>query len=314
MNKLNNDEIIEQYLSYYKHSKESMSTRKSAINYFRKRIGYKRNLLDIKKRDLIDYFDYLNQSKELTLNSKKLKWTILKNFIEFCNDYYEENMEKPIILPKFTLKWNLNHKQSNSNKDVIATESELKQILDYFEIRSNRNYLIFKILIDTGMRIGELGNIDYNNVNTEKRMIQTKGKTGRKSYYIPNETNEKLKYFIKNRKELKLETKSLFLSNRLTKISKRHIQMILTDCINDLGIKKRITPQTFRRTINTFRKKLGCDIENRKILLNHKVSDVNYESYTKLKYKDFIQLYDKWYPYNFKIHKYREVNIDDYVI
>ena len=205
-----------------------------------------------------------------------------------------------IILPKFTIKWKLIHKQSNSNKDIIATESELKQILDYFEIRSNKNYLIFKILIDTGMRIGELGNVDYNNVNTEKRMIQTIGKTGRKAYYIPDETNEKLKYFIKNRKELKLEIKSLFLSNQLKRISVRRIQMILTDCIKDLGIEKRITPQTFRRTINTFRKKLGCNMEDRKILLNHKVNDVNYESYVKLNYDDFIQLYDKWYPYNFK--------------
>ena len=88
LNKPNNDEIIEQYLSYYNHSIQSIRTRKSAINYFRKKFGYKRNLLNINKKNLLDYFSYLNQSIELSLGSKKHRWSILKNFIEFCNDYY----------------------------------------------------------------------------------------------------------------------------------------------------------------------------------------------------------------------------------
>ena len=55
---------------------------------------------------------------------------------------------------------------------------------------------------------------------------------------------------------------------------------------------------TFRRTINTFRKLMGCPSEDRKILLNHKVQDVNMESYVKLNYNQYIELYDKWYPYS----------------
>ncbi|MBA7505169.1 Tyrosine recombinase XerC [subsurface metagenome] len=299
LNKPKNEDLIEKYLSYFKHSEQSMATRKSAINYFIKRFGYKGNLLDIEKKNLIDYFNYLNQSDELVLSSKKLKWTILKNLVGFCNDYYEDVMEKAIILPKFTIKWKLVHKKSDSNKDVIATETELKQILDCFEITSNRNYLIFKIFVDTGMRIGELESIDYDKINTKKRIIETKGKAGLKAYYITKKTNDVLKYFINNRKELSLDTKALFLSSHLKRMSKRNIQKILHQALNHLKIKKDITAHTFRRTINTYRKKMGCDLEDRKILLNQKVNDVNFESYTKLKYEDFIELYDKWYPYNF---------------
>ncbi len=42
---------------------------------------------------------------------------------------------------------------------------------------------------------------------------------------------------------------------------------------------------------------MGCSIEDRKILLNHKTGDVNLESYTILEYDNFIELYDKWNPY-----------------
>ncbi len=34
-----------------------------------------------------------------------------------------------------------------------------------------------------------------------------------------------------------------------------------------------------------------------KILLNHKIQDVNIESYVKLNYKQYIELYDKWFPF-----------------
>lgn len=34
-------------------------------------------------------------------------------------------------------------------------------------------------------------------------------------------------------------------------------------------------------------------------VLSQKINDVNSESCIKLKYDNFIQLYDKWYPYKF---------------
>ncbi len=42
---------------------------------------------------------------------------------------------------------------------------------------------------------------------------------------------------------------------------------------------------------------MGCLIEDRKILLCHKVSDVNYNYHIKLNNDDFINLYDRWNPY-----------------
>ena len=63
------------------------------------------------------------------------------------------------------------------------------------------------------------------------------------------------------------------------------------------GIKKHISVQPFRRVLNTYRKKLGCPNEDRKILLNHKTSDVNVEHYLDLNYKEFVKLYDQWNPF-----------------
>jgi len=61
---------------------------------------------------------------------------------------------------------------------------------------------------------------------------------------------------------------------------------------------KRITCHTFRRTINTLRYRNGLkDLNQLKILLNQRVRDVNYKSYVKENYGDFIKLYDDNFPY-----------------
>ena len=52
--------------------------------------------------------------------------------------------------------------------------------------------------------------------------------------------------------------------------------------------KRNITCHTFRRTINDLRKDMGCPLEDRKILLGHKVRDVNVRSYTNSDYREYL--------------------------
>jgi len=53
--------------------------------------------------------------------------------------------------------WGINHKQSISigNRNIITTPEELEQILYYLNLRNYKRYLIFRLLIETGMRKGE---------------------------------------------------------------------------------------------------------------------------------------------------------------
>jgi hypothetical protein len=41
---------------------------------------------------------------------------------------------------------------------------------------------------------------------------------------------------------------------------------------------------------------MGCDNETAKILLGHKINDVNIESYTIFNYEDYIAFFDKYNP------------------
>lgn len=296
MEKKTNQEIIDKYLNRFEHSKQSMSTRKSCLNYFFKKFGYSGLVLNITKSDLIDYFDFLNQLKTISLGTKKTKWTLLKSFLEYCMEYYDDFLVK---IPKHSINWQPNHMVARSNKDVVMDLDELKKIFDFLKIHHFIYYMIFRIFSETGMRKGELISIDYDQVNLEKRYIETIGKRGRKIYYISNELNELLKIYINERKIYKkVESKALFLSRRATRFNIRIFNLYLRKILKEIGIDKNITCHTFRKTLNTLRKNMGCPNEDRKILINHKTRDINVESYVKLKYVEFIELYDKWYPYS----------------
>ena len=177
------------------------------------------------------------------------------------------------------------------------TKEEVKKILDYMYNNNYNYYLLFRLLAETGMRIGELINLDYSNVNIKKRYVEVEGKTGRKIYYFSESLAMHLTIYLKERMSKETDSKALFLSIQKKHYALRTINHYIRNCVIRLKIEKWISCHTFRRTINTLRKRMGCPKEDRKILLCHKVSDVNFNCYVKLNYHDYIKLYDKWNPY-----------------
>ena len=279
---------------------QKISKRSKIKSKKKKYFGYSDHIFEINKSDLIDYFDFLNQLKDISLSSKKFKWTILKSFLDFCMDYYYEKYDFVIKFPNRLVKWKPTHKEPKSNADVFLTLEEIKQILEYLKPRNYTYYLIFRLFVESGPRKGELINIDYDKVDLEKRYFDTTGKRGRKAYYFSKDLKDKLSDFIEERKLLNTSTKALFISTHLKRFSNRTFNEFLKDIIDKIGIKKNITCQVFRRSLNALRFEMGCiDDTILSILLNQAVSGVNFNNYVKksLDYKKFQNYYDTWYPF-----------------
>ena len=300
-----NDEIIKKYLNRYQHSKQSIATRKSALNYFfgtseEEYFSYSGHIFEISKSDLLDYFDYLNQLETISLTTKRLKWTILKSFIDYCIDYYEDDYNFIIKFPNKRVQWKPFHKEPNSNTDVFLTIDEIKDILNWLKINSYTYYIIVRIFVDSGLRKGELINIDYDKVFLKNRYVDTKGKKGRKAYFFSTGLRDLLENFIKERKLIKASTKSLFLSAHLKRFSNRSFNAYFKNIMPKIGITKNVTCQVFRRSLNALRFEMGCtDDTTLKILLNHAVTGVNFNNYVRksLDYEKFLNYYDTWYPF-----------------
>ena len=291
-----NSLVIEKYLNYYRHSKQSVKVRKSCLRYFfdKKYFGFSNNIYEITKINLIDYFDYLNHKSDISISTKINKWIILKSFLQFCMEYYDDFL---VVIPKWMVKWKKVHKESKSNKDVVLSKHEVIKILYWLKKHNHRYYIIYRIFAETGMRKGELINIDYTGVNLGKRYIKSKGKSGRVVYYISRKLRYLLKLYIAEREKVVVGTEALFLSRNSWRYSERAFNFYLKSVLGKIGVNKNVTCKTFRSTLNTLRKLMGCSNENRKILLNHKIVDINVNHYVKLDYVDFIRLYDRWNPF-----------------
>lgn len=293
-----NEQVIEKYLDRYRHSVRSRNSRKYNLDYFfqDRYFGYQGHIFDIQKRDVLDFFDYLNHKEDLCLKTKINKWNTFRSFLQFSQEYYDSFR---VVIPTFTVHWKPVHKLAKTNKDVVLEREEIQKILKYCVNNRYVYYIVYRMFAECGMRMGELRSIDIGDVNIEKRYVETRGKTGRNVYYFSRDLARHLALYLMERKiaTARGECPALFVSCRDTRYSERAINGYLRTVTKRVSIAKRASSHTFRRSLNTLRKKMGCPSEDRRILLCHRVQDVNYACYVKLNYQDYINLYDKWYPY-----------------
>ena len=310
----NNQELINAYINNYQHSKQSQDNRKSSLKYFFGEDHFNgtdieyfipsdncinivkipnKHIFEITTSILKGYFVWLKNLDTINITTKRNKWNILISFLNYTMEDHEAFLIK---IPQKTINWRGCNGDRKEIKE-IASKEELEQILQHFKLYNFKHYLIFRLLIDTGMRKGELINAKYSDLNTEKRYIRTTGKTEDVAYYYSKELAHFLKQYLNEREKISINNEILFLTNRIEKYSNRAFNLLLKNACKKLGIEKNITCHTFRRSINTYRKKMGCSNEDRKILLNHKINDVNIESYLIYDREEYLALFDKYNPY-----------------
>lgn len=150
-------------------------------------------------------------------------------------------------------------------KDVYSDE-ELEQMRD--TCTNLRDLAIIDVLSSTGIRVGELVNLNIADVDFEKRecVVMGKGNKQRKVYFDAR-TKIHLYEYIANRHD---ETKALFVSlnNPHNRLSIRGIETILHKIGANLKSTK-VHPHKFRRTLATKAIDKGMPIEQVQVLLGH---------------------------------------------
>lgn len=160
-------------------------------------------------------------------------------------------------------------KVGKSVKDVYSDE-ELEQMRD--SCSNLRDLAIIDILSSTGIRVGELVNLNITDVDFEKRecVVLGKGNKQRKVYFDAR-TKIHLYEYVANRHD---ESNALFVSlnNPHNRLSIRGIETILHKIGSNLNSTK-VHPHKFRRTLATKAIDKGMPIEQVQVLLGHSQID-----------------------------------------
>ena len=255
-------------------------------------------LRDVEK--LMQYFEI----KELNISPQKVTHQHLQEFIKWINeiglsagsqarilsglkafykylileDIVEDNPTELIESPRIGRKL----------PDVLSVE-EISILIDKVDLskpEGERNKAILETLYGCGLRVSELNELKISNLFFNEEFIKVIGK-GDKERLVPigktaiKHINIYLEN-IRNHQEIKKGDEDiLFVNRRGGKLSRVMIFLIIKDLVEKCGIKKKISPHTFRHSFATHLVDGGADLRAVQEMLGHE-SITTTEIYTHL--------------------------------
>ncbi len=159
--------------------------------------------------------------------------------------------------------------------DTLSVE-EMKELLDSLPMESHleyRNKVMMELLYATGMRISELLGLSIHDVNHDKTVILVRGK-GSKQRFVPylKSLNPLLeRYLGVHRPALQKQHQSdvIFLNRFGKPLSRMGFWKILKAACIKAGIKRDVSPHTFRHSFATHLLEAGVNLRIVQSLLGH---------------------------------------------
>ncbi len=250
------------------------------------------------------YLKKLSEELRLRKHSKqteKAYTSIMKNFLESGLEprefllKYTDKSRSSIRSAYFALKFFYENVLSQrldekiplaKNKGKLPVVLNKEEVTKMIEATLNlKHRLVLMFLYYTGIRLNEIINLKWADMDFQRDIIHIKTAKGEKERVIF--FHEKLKNFIQYF-NIKKEG-FVFLSNLERKYNKRTIQMIVRNASKKAGISKRITPHILRHTFATHLLEAGADIRHIQKLLGHSNLQTT-QIYTHVANKDIKKL------------------------
>ena len=159
--------------------------------------------------------------------------------------------------------------------EVLSLEEidSLINNIDLSTAEGHRNRAILEILYSCGLRVSELCNLKLSDLYLEEGFIKVEGK-GNKQRLVPisqRGINELKNYFIdRNHISIKKGFEDyVFISKKGTNISRIMVFHIIKILAENLGLKKTISPHTFRHSFATHLLEGGCNLRAIQSMLGH---------------------------------------------
>ena len=158
----------------------------------------------------------------------------------------------------------------------VLTLEEIDNLIGSIDLSTSegqRNRAILETLYSCGLRVSELCNLKLSELYLEDGFIKVEGK-GSKQRLVPispRAIHELRLYFIdRNRMTIKKDFEDyVFISKRGKNISRIMVFHIIKELANNIGLKKTISPHTFRHSFATHLLEGGANLRAIQCMLGH---------------------------------------------
>ncbi len=245
------------------------------------------------KKETIQEFIY-SISKQVNARSQSRIISGLRSFFNYLvfEDYRKNNPLDLIESPKIGRKL----------PDTISTKEidELIAVIDLSKPEGERNRAIIETLYSCGLRVSELITLKLSDLFFEEGFIKVTGK-GNKQRFVPigNQTIKFINiYKDEIRSHLKIENEfkdTLFLNRRGKQLTRAMIFTIVKQLAVKMGLKKSISPHTFRHSFATHLLENGADLRSIQLMLGHE-SITTTEIYMHVDRRHLSEVINKYHP------------------
>ena len=235
--------------------------------------------LKVTRVDISNFLAQINQ-KNISSRSQARIISGIKAFYKYLimEDYLKINPTELIESPKIGLKLPDTLSLIEIDKLIAAVDLSNKQ--------GERNRAILETLYSCGLRVSELVNLQLSNIHFKEGYLKVTGKGdkerlapigGRAIKYLTIYINE-----VRNHQNIKKGNEDfVFLNNRGSKLTRVMIFIIIQKLTKKIGLKKKISPHTFRHSFATHLIEGGADLRAVQEMLGHE-SITTTEIYTHL--------------------------------
>jgi len=268
-----NTELIDQFIDYYwlstGASKNTLSAYRSDLKIFNKWLAGK-SFISVKSRHIQDYFSD-RQKNNIGSSTQARILTCLHSFYEYllANQPIKKDPTEQLSQPKLEKKL-----------PVFLNIQEVEKLLEAPSCSSlfgQRDRAMLELLYSCGLRVSELINLSYHNINLKEEFIRIHGKGNKErvlpmgeiaiDYLMKYETNAR-PMLLKNG-----QSDSYFLSNRGSAMSRQNFFYIIKAYANQVGIDKPLSPHSLRHAFATHLVQKGADLRSVQLMLGH--SDIS---------------------------------------
>ncbi|AVI51844.1 site-specific tyrosine recombinase XerD [Pukyongia salina] len=290
--------------------------RKDYVNYLRLERGLSENSILNYSRDIKKLENWLTEN-EIDTSPKSISEEIVQQFIYevarkvnprsqsrlisglrgFFNylvfeDYRKDNPMELIESPK----------TGRTLPDTLST-NEIDQLIGAIDLslpQGERNRAIIETLYGCGLRVSELIGLKISDLFFDEGFIKVTGK-GDKQRFVPIGAHT-IKYIDLYREGVRVHEKiqaeaadTLFLNRRGKALTRAMIFTIVKQLAEKAGIKKNISPHTFRHSFATHLLANGADLRAIQQMLGHE-SITTTEVYTHIDKRHLTEVINRYHP------------------
>lgn len=182
----------------------------------------------------------------------------------------------------------------------INEVEKILEAVDMSKTEGHRNKALLETLYGSGLRVSELVNLQKSDIYTKEKLLRVTGK-GNKQRLVPmgdyalQQVNLYLHEIQSSQKIQKGYENFVFLNRNGKSLTRNMVFLIVQKTAERAGIKKKVSPHTFRHSFATHLLENGADLRTIQVLLGHE-SITTTEIYTHIDTRHLRKVMEQFHP------------------